>query len=84
MQLFKINKKISIACESSSTRNGFKHEAVLLLNGREMDRAKCNYINRTWEQFTYQSVLNKLVEKTDMLDEKEKKLATKVIKSYGY
>ena len=84
MKLFRINPRITIACEASSTRNGFKHEAMLMVNGRELDRVKCNYLNRTWEQFEYQTVMKKLVEKTDMLDTKEKAACTRKIKALGY
>lgn len=33
----------------------------LLSNGYEIDRAKCCYQNRTWERYTFQSVLQKLI-----------------------
>lgn len=84
MQLFKINSKISIACEASNTRSGFKHEAMLMIGGRELDWAKCTYLNRTWKRFTYESVMLKLIEKTTWLDEKQKKACLKKIKAMGY
>ena len=39
-----------------STRNGFRH----LANTSDGVVAKCTYINRTWEVYTYQTVLHKL------------------------
>jgi hypothetical protein len=40
--------------KASSTRNGFKHESWLFINGIERDYNKINYNNRTWENYTYQ------------------------------
>lgn len=71
MQIFKINSKISIVCEAKSTRYGFRHEATILYNGSEYDKTKICYQNRTWERYTYESVLNKVAEKA--FSEKDKK-----------
>jgi hypothetical protein len=63
--------------EWKKTRNGFnKHEAALiipsfLLNGSEKERVKICYLNRTWEQYTYQSVIHKLIEKSRILSKEE-------------
>ena len=52
----------TIICESKNTRNGFKHEAYLYqVVGIEMyllNKATCHYINRTWEAYTYQTVIS--------------------------
>lgn len=59
---FKINDTYTIICETSKTRNGFKHTAHLLRNNQDTgEKVKINYINRTWETYTYQSVINKLI-----------------------
>ena len=63
MQEFKLNEKFSIVCESQNRRGGFKHVATLLEDGQEIDTAKCLYVNRTWERFTYASVLAKMIDK---------------------
>lgn len=60
MQVFKVSRRVSVACEAKSTRSGFKHEATLLLNGVSFTTVKICYLNRTWERFTYQSVLEKI------------------------
>ena len=39
------------------TRSGFMHETELYINGWAATAAKCHYINRTWERYSYQSVL---------------------------
>jgi hypothetical protein len=67
MKTFKINDNLEAVCDSLSTRNGFKHTATLLLNGIERESVKINYINRTWESFEYQSVLEKLLDKVGSL-----------------
>ncbi len=64
MQTFKINKELEAVCEWKKTRIAFKHEATLLRNGVEVLKVKINYLNRTWERYTYESVLEKLLEKS--------------------
>ena len=62
MQVFKVSRKVDVVCEASKTRNGFKHEATLVISGQSRNTVKCNYQNRTWESFTYQTVLDKLLD----------------------
>ena len=64
MESFRINKNLEVVCEWKKTRNGFKHEATLLRNGREVLTVKICYLNRTWERYTYESVLYELLEKS--------------------
>jgi len=61
MQLFKLDDKYTVVCETKKTRNGFKHEATLLHNGYEKQKAKVCYLNRTWERFTYETVLLRVI-----------------------
>ena len=49
-----------VRCESVSTRNGFKHVAYVVEDGRITLQAKINYLNRTWERFEFEAVLNKI------------------------
>ena len=44
-------------CEWKNTRNGFKHECRLFVNGNFETSATCHYLNRTWERYEYQSVM---------------------------
>lgn len=81
MQIFKVNKKIEIICETKDTRTAFKHVATLLLNGYEQETIKICYLNRTWESYTYESVLQKLAKKTKYLNKKEKRLLKKKIEN---
>ncbi|MGL5689737.1 MAG: hypothetical protein ACRDD8_02860 [Bacteroidales bacterium] len=51
------NREFEFLCYSKSTRNGFKHECDLFIDGRRFTSAKINYLNRTWENYEYQSVM---------------------------
>ena len=64
MESFKINSELEAVCEWKKTRVAFKHVATLLRNGREVVDVKICYLNRTWERYTYESVLYKLMEKS--------------------
>ena len=61
---FKINDTLSVTCEYKSTRNGFKHTAKLYENEYFVQETKCCYLNRTWERFKFDSVLQQLADKT--------------------
>jgi len=66
MRIFNLGNDLQAICETKNTRNGFKHEATLLFKGGETTfKAKCNYINRTWERYQYQSVLKRLKEQVE-------------------
>jgi len=80
MQTFRINKKLQVVCETGNTRNGFKHTATLLSNGNERESVKCHYYNRTWESYTYESVLEKLAGGA-VLSDSERKLFEKRIRT---
>lgn len=67
----------SIVAHSESTRNGFRHIAVLMRGGQEVARAKIPYQNRTWESYEYQSVMEKLVD-DNFEGEEQKKLIEKL------
>ena len=73
MRLFKVNEKINLIGERKKTRNGFKHEATLLIHGIERDKTKVNYLNRTWERYEFETALKKLVNETKELSKDEKK-----------
>ena len=50
------NCTISMVARYEKTRNGFKHEAETT----DGVTAKACYLNRTWEVYTYQTVLHQL------------------------
>jgi len=80
--LFKINDKISVVARYEKTRNGFRHVADLYVNGELIDSAKVNYLNRTWEVYDFQTVLQKVIEKTSWLSDEEKKKGLEFAKDY--
>lgn len=84
-QIFKLNDKVEIYCESQNTRSGFRHLATLFINGTERDKAKACYINRTWEKFTFETVIHILLEKTDAFtDEEKERFRTDLNNKHGY
>jgi hypothetical protein len=79
MKTFKINEEIEIVCEHQNTRSGFRHVATLLINESEVDKAKICYLNRTWEQYEFESVLRRIVDRTIFLSDEQKKICNKFI-----
>lgn len=79
MEIYEITPKIKIVCRFGDSRNGFNHFATLFINGQEVEETKCHYINRTWERYTYQSVMQKLIDKTSALTPDEKELCLKFL-----
>jgi hypothetical protein len=70
---FQLPNGYEIIAHWEKTRNGFRHIAILMKDGSEVDRAKATYQNRTWESYEYQSVINTLLNKTKILSEPEQK-----------
>ena len=50
------------------TGSGFAHETELYIDGWKAAEARCLYINRTWERYSYQSVM---LEAVHQLQEEE-------------
>lgn len=82
---FTINDELSVRCETQDTSYGFRHVAELLKNGWETTGyAKCTYYNRTWERYTYESVLEKLLSNSKkILSEAEQAAFKKTIENGG-
>jgi hypothetical protein len=84
-RIFKINERAEIVCDWVNTRYGFRHDARLFIDGIEREKAKCCYYNRTWEKFEFETVIHKLLEKTEALTEAEKEtFKTELNNKYGY
>ncbi len=49
--------------EFKGTRNGFKHISTLYKNDIAIGEYSANYINRTWEYYTYQTSMQGCVNK---------------------
>jgi len=73
MKIFRLNKTYSIVCDSVSNGPGFKHIATLTRNGEQIDSTKVQYYNRTWERYTFQTILRKMIDQTNELTDKEKR-----------
>ena len=56
-------KTFTINCYEQNTRYGFRHVAFLKQAWDEVQIAKACYYNRTWERFTYETVLKTGLEK---------------------
>ena len=54
----KVNEKEYEFVNSSRwTRNGFAHDTTLFINGYAETEHTCHYLNRTWECYTFQTVM---------------------------
>lgn len=61
---FMVNgQPLSITCDKTYTRDGFCHHAFLYGCGFYHEHTRVKYYNRTWERFTYESVLRAAVRK---------------------
>ena len=74
MKIFNFDKVFSVVCNFVSTRNGFKHTATLCKNGISIYSTKVCYLNRTWERFEYETILEKVIGENFTGTEKEKYL----------
>lgn len=77
VRIFRVNDKTEIQAVSESTRNGFRHTAKLYVNGQEVDKSTAHYLNRTWESYEYESVINNLIDKTSYIPKEEKETVKK-------
>ena len=58
-------------CRYNLSRSGFSHTCSLIKEGELLIEARSNYLNRTWESYTYQSVMREAVWKLIIQKEKE-------------
>lgn len=70
MKTFRINKEYQINCYYEKTRSGFKHVAKLIQTTfyNPVCETKVCYLNRTWESFEFETVIEKLLSfNTDLI-----------------
>jgi hypothetical protein len=68
---FRLNDEYEIICEYNSTKSGFNHTCYLLKNNENVGKkARVSYLNRTWERYTFQSAIKKLVKDNNKILEK--------------
>ena len=71
MDVFKLNEHTEVRCSCGSSRTGFAHNAYVYHKGNKVCEARINYYNRTWESYTFQSVLSKVLEKSELYTDEE-------------
>jgi len=81
-QEFKIGRDISVTAWTYETRYSWGHKADLYIDNRLVESKKITYYNRTWERFTYESILECLAG-SKSLTEKQSKKFKKYIVNYG-
>jgi hypothetical protein len=74
MTIFKIDDNTYIECVYRKTRNGFRHSASLYKDGRQKYTASISYLNRTWESFEFESVLQKILDKAKYPEQQKESL----------
>ena len=79
----KLVKGIQAVCYTEPTRSGFRHVAHICSGGRQIARAKCTYLNRTWESFKFENVLKRAIEGCDILTENQIKSLKRQIEKWG-
>lgn len=84
IKIIKLNngREFTFVNESRSNRSGFVHETTLYNGECLLERNKCQYYNRTWECYQYQSCMLGAVRK--LMNVREEKLLQdfKAIKGY--
>lgn len=83
LRKFRIDgKEVEFANAFRGTRNGFAHDTTMFVEGICMGEATCHYLNRTWERYTYQTVMRKVV--GELLDERATFLRERFKREKGY
>lgn len=75
-------KQVEFVNAFRGTRNGFAHDTTLFIDGYVMAQHTCHYLNRTWERYTYQTVMRCAV--CDLEEERENRLKDKFKTEKGY
>ena len=75
MRVFEIEgAKIRIDCDYWESRLNWGHKAPLFVHGVKTGPTKyTTYYNRTWERWTFESVLSRLLDRTKDLTDGQKK-----------
>jgi hypothetical protein len=81
---FKLDKNIYIDCWTYETRYSWGHKAELYINNELVSEKKITYYNRTWEAYTYQSILGYIVEKYSGFTKKQKVKYNSMIQSDSF
>ena len=60
---FDITRKLRVKAWTYETRYSWGHKAELFIDGEYITNKKITYYNRTWEAYTYQSILDSILDK---------------------
>lgn len=55
-----------------STRSGFAHDTMVSIDSTIVHKTSAHYMNRTWESYTYQSVMKKALD--EMIKKEEDRM----------
>lgn len=86
MTEFQITKHLRVKAESYETRYSWGHKAWLYLNEQEIAYSKITYYNRTWESWTFESVITSLynkAKKQNLLSKHHLRLFKKMLDNQG-
>ena len=75
-------KEIEFVNESRGTRSGFAHDTTLFVDGYRVAEHTCHYLNRTWESYTYQTVMKCAV--SDKIERLTDYLKYRFMEAKGY
>lgn len=75
-------REVEFVNQWRGNRSGFVHETTLFIDGRRVAEAKCQYYNRTWESYTYQTVMKKAA--YQLIEEETEYLREKFMREHGY
>jgi len=63
-----------IHCFARRNKHGFTHRAIVWLGEEKIAEVKCQYYNRTWERFEFESVISNVLRKAGKTHEHIKEI----------
>ena len=85
-KIWRPTKKLKIECWGEDTSYGFRHLGIITSGGLCLAEAKATYYNRTWESFTFETVIKKLYDQIsgmEYLSKYQKNKVKKIIENGG-
>ena len=70
-----------VVCSYKSNRTGFKHTANLFISCYKLAETSCQYYNRTWESYTFQTVILQAIDIA--LEETKEKIKRATLQEIG-
>jgi hypothetical protein len=85
MELKKITvdgREVEFANAWRGTRSGFAHDTTMFIDGRRVAEHTCHYLNRTWERYTYQTVMRCALD--ELIEREREYLKAQFLRANGY